>query len=415
LEGERLKVLLSAYACEPGKGSEPGVGWNLAVHLAKYVELWVLTRTNNRDSIENELSRQPVPNLHFAYYDLPNLTRVWKRGQRGIQLYYYLWQFGAYRAARRLNEKVGFNIVHHGTFVKYWTPSFLAALPVPFIWGPVGGGESMPNTFVRALSSSGKLYEYIRNAARWVGERDPFVRMTAKKARIALATTTETARRLAQIGAPAVRVCSQVALPRSEMAQLAAFPEPPVSPVRFLSLGRLLDWKGFFLGIEAFARCELADAEYWIIGDGPARRELMHLAAKRGLTGRVRFFGQLPRSEVLEKMAACHILVHPSLHESGGWVCAEAMAAGRPVICLDLGGPGLQVLDQETGVKVSARDPEQAVHDLARAMKQLATDTQLRQQMSEAARRRVADQFVWDVKAKEIVNVYREVLAASNS
>src|SRR2546430_4418443 len=45
---------------------------------------------------------------------------------------------------------------------------------------------------------------------------------------------------------------------------------------------------------------------------------------------------------------------HPSLHDSGGWVCLEAMAAGRPVICLDLGGPGYQVTE-ESGIKIDRK------------------------------------------------------------
>jgi len=87
-----LKVLISAYACEPGKGSEPGVGWNLARHLAAHYEVWVLTRANNCPVIEVELAQSPVPGLHFVYHDLPPWARFWRRGQRGVQLYYYLWQ-----------------------------------------------------------------------------------------------------------------------------------------------------------------------------------------------------------------------------------------------------------------------------------------------------------------------------------
>ena len=407
---KRLRVLLSAYACEPGMGSEPGVGWNLAVHLAKHVDVWVLTRTNNRPAIEMELSRNPVPRMQVVYYDLPRWARVWKRGQRGVQLYYYLWQIGAYFTALRMHREVRFDLIHHGTFVKYWAPSFMAALPPVFIWGPVGGGESIPKAFLSRLSHQGRTYEILRNLARLLGERDPFVRMTARRSRIALATTSETAQRLLLLGAPDVRVCSQVALPYSEIQRLAELPEPAEAPVRFLSLGRLLDWKGFSLGIEAFAASGEDNAEYWIVGDGPARSALERLAVERGVKERVRFFGQLPRSEVLDKLAACHVLVHPSLHESGGWVCAEAMAAGRPVICLDLGGPGLQVIDQQTGIKVEARDPEQAVHDLAAAIKRIAADTELRRQMGEAGRRRVAKDFSWENKAEELYRIYLEVL-----
>jgi glycosyltransferase involved in cell wall biosynthesis len=122
----------------------------------------------------------------------------------------------------------------------------------------------------------------------------------------------------------------------------------------------------------------------------------------------VRFWGKLPRQQVLAKLAECDVLVHPSLHDSGGWVCPEAMAAGRPVICLDLGGPALQVTE-ETGFKVPAISPEQVVKDLAKAMCRLAQEPAMRARMSEAARRRVAEYFDWDKKGEWIRDVYQEV------
>jgi glycosyltransferase involved in cell wall biosynthesis len=105
-------------------------------------------------------------------------------------------------------------------------------------------------------------------------------------------------------------------------------------------------------------------------------------------------------------------LVHPSLHESGGWVCVEAMSVGRPVICFDLGGPGLQVTE-EAGVKVEARHPEQAVRDLAEAMCRLARDAQLRQRMGEAGRRRSRAAYRWEGKGEFLDTMYRHVTIVS--
>ena len=98
----KLKVLVSAYACEPDKGSEPGVGWNWAKQIAKFAETWVITRTNNRETIEKELHKNPISNLHFVYVDLPKSMRFWKKGQRGVHLYYYFWQFAAYIKVKNL-------------------------------------------------------------------------------------------------------------------------------------------------------------------------------------------------------------------------------------------------------------------------------------------------------------------------
>src|SRR5207237_5761161 len=127
-------------------------------------------------------------------------------------------------------------------------------------------------------------------------------------------------------------------------------------------------WKGVEFGLRAFAAIqpELPRAEYWIIGDGPERSRFTKLAESLGIGGSVRFFGALPRSATLEKLAECDVLLLASLHDSGGCVCTEAMALARPVVCLDLGGPALQVTNA-TGIKVPAQSPEPVVCDVASA------------------------------------------------
>lgn len=75
-------ILISAYGCEPDKGSEPGAGWNWAVEVAKRHKVTVLTRANNRCSIEKELQVNPRPNMSFIYYDLPESIKKYKKGQK---------------------------------------------------------------------------------------------------------------------------------------------------------------------------------------------------------------------------------------------------------------------------------------------------------------------------------------------
>jgi glycosyltransferase involved in cell wall biosynthesis len=406
----KMKVLVSAYACEPEKGSEPGVGWNWVCQAGRFNEVWVMTRANNRARIEASLIRQPMPNVHWVYFDLPRWARFWKKERRGIHLYYYLWQLGVYFVARKLHREVGFNLVHHVTFVNYWMPSFLALLPVPFVWGPVGGGESAPRSFWRSFSLRGKAYELLRGLARFLGEFDPFVRRAARRAAVGIATTEETAARLRGLGCRKVMVLSQVALPRDEIARLGAFTVGQSNPFRLVSIGSLLHLKGFELGLRAFARFQarFPATEYWIIGDGPERKRLEKLAHNLGLAGKVTFWGTIPRSEVLEKLADCDVLVHPSLHDSGGWVCLEAMAAGRPVVCLDLGGPALQATE-DTGLKVPATLPEQVVSELAAAMTRLARDPDLRIRLGIAARSRAQEHFDWDTKGLFMAKLYQSL------
>ena len=409
-----MKILLSAYSCEPGRGSEPGVGWNVAREVANHHEIWVLTRPDESGAvIEAELARNPLPNLHFVYFTLPIWRGGWRWGSTGaMQLHYYLWQIQAYFVARQLHREIGFDLIHHVTFVKYSNPSFLALLPIPFIWGPVGGGESAPKAFWQDFSLRGKVYETLRDLTRWLGERDPFVSLTARRSVLVRATTEDTAKRLHALGATNVQVFSQVGLSQQEIARLTQHAMPDAFPVRFISVGRLLHWKGFHLGLRAFAQAALPDAEYWILGDGPEQQRLRSLAEELGIAHQVKFWGEVPRDKAFHLVGECNVLVHPSLHESGGFVCLEAMVAGRPVICLDLGGPAVQVT-AETGFKVPAHAPDQAVRGLAEAMSRLAKDSELRTCMGQAGQQRASEEYSWESKGQSLARLYEAVLARS--
>lgn len=410
-----MKILISAYSCEPGMGSEPGVGWNIAREVAKYHEVWVLTRPDeSQDVIEAELARNPIPNLRFVYFTLPFWQDSRKWGQSGgMQLHYYLWQIQAYFVARRLHRKIGFDLIHHVTFVKYSNPCFLSLLPLPLVWGPVGGGESAPAPFWQDFSLKAKAYEIARSLVRQLGETDPFVHLTTKKSTVVRATTNDTAQRLYKMGAKQVQILPESGLSEEDIARLAQYKIPDETPLRFISIGRLLHWKGFHLGLRAFAQANLPNTEYWIVGEGPERERLQTLAQALGIARKVKFWGKLPREKALDLLRDCHVLVHPSLHDSGGWVCMEAMAAGRPVLCLDLGGPAVQVTD-ETGFKVPALEPYQAVRDLAATMIHLVKDPELRISMGRAGRNRVSQNYSWSVVGEQLNDLYAEVVTQAS-
>jgi glycosyltransferase involved in cell wall biosynthesis len=84
------------------------------------------------------------------------------------------------------------------------------------------------------------------------------------------------------------------------------------------------------------------------------------------------------------------------------------MAAARPVICLDLGGSAVRV-DAETGIKVAAQSPEQAVADQAAAIVRLGGDAELRKSMGKVGQTRVRERFSSDSRAVELDRTYRRV------
>ncbi|MBE9166055.1 glycosyltransferase family 4 protein [Pleurocapsales cyanobacterium LEGE 06147] len=412
---KNLKILISAYACRPGEGSEPGVGWNLVKELVKYHRVWVITREDNRQAIEEEITTNPLPGLEFIYCELPHWVQKLNRNQRIVHLHYYFWQLKAYFVARKLHQNLSFDLVHHVTYVRYSSPSFLSLLPIPFVWGPVGGGESTPTAFWKDFGFRGKVYEILRSLARSLGELDPFVRITARRSVLARGTTEDTAKRLRKLGATNVEVFPQLGLSEEEITQLAKYASYERNSIKFISIGRLLHWKGFHLGLHAFARADFPEnAEYWIVGDGPEKKRLQLLAGKLGISRQVKFWNKLSRQDTLNKLGECIALIHPSLHESGGLVCLEAMAAHCPVICLNLGGPAIGVTEA-TGLKIAADTPEQAVSDLAKAMKKLVEDPQLRIQMGQAGQKRVEEEFAWKVKGDRLARLYDKIVSYGRS
>jgi glycosyltransferase involved in cell wall biosynthesis len=405
-----MKVLLSAYSCEPGKGSERGVGWNVAIEAAKNNEVWVLTRPDeSKEAIEAEIKRNPNPNLHFIYFTLPFWKDSLRWGQSGaMQLHYYLWQIQAYFVAKKLHQEIGFDVAHHVTFVRYSSPSFLFLLPIPLVWGPVGGGESAPLAFWKDFSLKSKLYESLRWAWRFVGECDPFTRMTARRSAFALATTEDTAKRIRKMGAPLVQISSALFFLQEQLEDFSKIPPPSSDRIRFISIARLIHWKGLHLSLRAFAKANLPQAEYWILGEGSEQSKLQSLTIELGIGEQVKFLGQLNSPQVIDKLAQSSVLIHPSLHDSGGWVCLEAMAAKRPVICIDIGGPAQQVTEA-TGIKVSAINPEQAINDLSQAMQKLTQDIALINQMGEAGRQRIREAFSWESKGQQLSDLYQKL------
>lgn len=410
----QMKVLLSTYACNPGTGSESGLGWNWVLQIARFHQVWVLTQTKERHRIEDALARKPIPNTHWIFCDLPPWARFRKRGHWGENLDYYMWQLWAYGIARRLHKQVQFDLVHHVTFVRYWMPSFLALLPVPLIWGPVGSGDSAPPGFVPNFSFKGRFAERARTLARCVCELDPFVRLTARRAVCAFAATNATQERMKGLGCIHVAIQPESALSVREIEWLGNLPPPNAERFRVLSIGRLIPSKAFDLSLRAFAAFHRSfpNSEYWLIGDGPERARLAKIALVLEVDSHVRFWGTLPREQVLEKLSECSVLVHPSLRESGGWVCLEAMAAARPVVCLNWAGPGVQVTP-DTGIKINVSSPEQVVREMAAALVRLAADAELCRRLGQRGRERVAEHFNWERKGNLMEQVYQFVLAAA--
>lgn len=410
-----MKILISAYACEPGRGAEPGVGWNLVRELSEEHELWVLTRAKHeREVLDYE--EEWISRVNWVFIDPPTWLTFWKTGRRGLYPFYALWQREAWSKGKELQEEVGFDIVHHLTFGQYWVPTPLVNLSPPFVYGPVGGGESTPPGFSQYYSTKGKIRELIRDAVRQWLPAVPMLKQWYLDAAWSFAATKHTAESLKQIGVTEMEVLPQSGIGDGD--ELARFCDARGEArktsndrLELVSACRLEHWKAVDLAIEAvaLARNQGVPVRYSVLSFGPERAALEKLVAELKLEDQVEFTGKLPLIEdVFERVSQADALIHPALHEAFGQSCLEAMALGTPVVCLDWAGPGLIVTD-ETGYKVTPSTRHETIKELAEALAQCYEDKKSGATKGAACAQRARESFSWSGLAERISEAYRRL------
>lgn len=417
---KRLKILISAYACNPSASLQlhPGedlTGWKLTEQVARKHETWVVTHEYNRVGIEAAGNRHTEASPRFVFVKLPKyLDWLYKFGA-GERLYYYFWQIAAWRVARRLHREFRFDLAHHLTFGNYWMPSFIGAfLSVPFVWGPVGGGQKTPPSLLSLYNLLGQFSEIGRDLAQWLG-RNILV-----------------SRRLCLRRSNAILVCNaetRLQFPEKYRSRVSYFPVNGISKedlaasarrksgkkFRILTAGRLIRLKGFNICIEAFARFvkEFPDSTLEIVGQGPEEDRLRKLAFGLDVSNKLLFVPWLDRRNLLKKMRESDVFLFASFRDGGGAVVMEAMASGLPVVCLNSGGPGFHVREG-WGIRIQPRKGKQVVEDIAEALTRLRLHPMLKRKMGEAGRKRAKECYLWEKLGLRLEEIYRKAIQAKS-
>lgn len=415
-----MRVLLSAFACEPNVGSEPGIGWRWATEIARLGhDVVVLTGPQHAEKLEQAVRELGLRNVSFVFYDCGKYLswsfwlKFWPFGRRGIHFfwnlwnypYHFFWQFGAYRHIQKLHKDEPFDLVHHITFGTIRRSSFLGNLGIPFVFGPGGGGETNPYALNLQIGMGGWLHELTRDASFLLTKLNPFVWRTFAQADRILLKTPDSMRLVPR------RFRSKAAL-QLELGIDSIYGRgdrlPQTTPgLRVLYVGRFLYWKGMALGLHAFAKFLKSnpDATLTMIGSGPDEGLWRNIVAELDLGDRVHWISWIDREKLISYYQTSDVLLFPSLHDSSGNVALESLSCGLPIVCLDIGGPAA-VADNTCALMIRARSrsSDQVIQDLANALEQLQRDPMLRQRLHDGALRR-AEQFFW---LKVVGDVYRD-------
>ena len=389
------------------------MGWNLLQQIGNFHEVWALTQEEDRASIERIMAARPVPGLHFHYVGLPGWMRPLLKFQGGHQFYYYLWQIKAYLASRRLHRELGFDLFHHVTYANDWMVSFIGVLlPIPFVRGPGGGAHRTPKGLQREYSLGGRLWEKVRSAGQWLFRHDPFYVRGQNRADAILVCNSDSARMVSQKWSNKVHIFPVSGVSSEDLSlSIKAKPKTPESQNRtfeVLTAGSLIRVKGFGLAIKAFKLFvdKYPDSKFTIVGDGPEESQLRRFIGQSHLEDKVDLLGAIPRDDLIARMASSDVILFPSLQDGGGTVVIEAMSAAKPVVCLDIGGPGLHI-NEECGIKITPTSPPETVRNLADALERLYLDEDLRTNLGQAGRQRAQEYYHWDRLGERLMDIYQ--------
>jgi len=409
-----MRLLLSAIACHPHWGSEGYFGWAAVNALAVKHDLTVLTHSGSIGDIERASAKDPI--LRKVRFIGVGQNVSWHPNRMLARLQswhqYASWCHQAHKMAAKLVASEEYDLGHHVTYSTWRQVSPLANLEIPWVLGPVGGGESFPAAFHGALSSQSRLFETLREFHSWLSVRSAKLRESIQSAAFVLASTPETMELVRSMGALPERVAlAPAAFIHTDRIKLFKSDQPKERGphLRIFAGGILEGRKGVFLALRALE--VLANRgiifEFTFAGYGPELSHLKKQATRLSLgPSRVSFRDSLPLDEYRQTLQNSDVYLLPSLRESGGLTLGEAMLAGCVPVVVKAGGPGLLVT-HECGYAFEPQSPDHVVGQIAKALEELASDAKHWSRLSANAVTRAEAMLSQRRYLESVENAYR--------
>lgn len=416
----RPRILIIAEAANPEWVSVPLVGWSLAYALREVANIHIVTQIRNREAI---LKTGLVEGEDFTAIDSEKVARpLWRLGSllRGgagkgwttttaiNAISYYYFEHLVWKQFGKAICNGEYDIVHRITPLSPTTPSTMAKkckrANVPFVLGPLNGGVPWPKEFDAARRQEKEWLSYVRSAYKLL----PGYRSTLKSSSALIIGSMDT---MAQIPAKYRPKCLYVpenAIDPSRFSTVAN--SDNTGPLRACFVGRLVPYKGPDMLLEsAIPLLRNNQLHIDIIGDGPLMQNLRDLVVKEGVEAAVTFHGWIEHSNIQEVMCRSQVFAFPSIREFGGGAVLEAMALGLVPVVVDYAGPA-ELVTPDVGYKVPIGRREVIISAFEKQLRLLTANRDMLQSMSSAAITRVQTLFTWQVKARQVAEIYKWVL-----
>ena len=412
-----MRVLIAAIACQPKGGSEGYVGWSCVNAISIDHEVHVITSGVFQKEIEKELATHPRRSkISFSFTGEAfrwHENRLIARAQSWMQ--YGRWVKEASEIARTVCEERHFDVLHHITYATWRMGTPLAGLSRPLIFGPVGGGERFPLSFLNMLSPLSGLFEILRSASGWLAKKSKRVKQSISTSALLLANNRETKELFLSLGGleAKIEIMSQSFLSAERMKQLKCA-QPKSNSQEKLTIfagGNLEGRKGVAIVLRALSILSQWKIPYEFTygGKGPELRHLIQLARKLHLRdSNVRLGQVLTQENYFCELKRAHIYLLPSLREGAPVTMMESMAASCVPVVGKCGGAAM-LANEDCGILIPITSPSVMAETIADKLRFLWKNPEVLRKLGDSASLRVEEKCSENFYRKQINRYYQNV------
>lgn len=408
----KLKVLVNAYACSPDRGSEPGMGWNWCIHLAKYCELHIITEEEFKQKIEEAITKLPQKeNLKFYYNPVSEEVREMARNQGDWRFYthYKKWQKKTLEIAKQIISEHNIDIMHQLNMIGFREPGYLWKIGgIPFVWGPIGGLKQFPVAYLKGAKKKTIVVNRLKNIINILQLKyDIRVNRALRRAQLLVSSIPDS-----QMAIKKHKKLNSIIIPET-----GTFITDDVPTIRFLSENLKVLWVGKFdyrkqlpLALKSLAETNNKKIILNIYGGGNESqvKTLKKITVDLNITNQVIWHGSQPNINIQKAMRKAHLLFFTSVSEDTSTVVLEAISNRLPVLCFDTCGFGA-IINNAVGRKVPLTNPHKSVSDFAKYLNLFHAERFLLEDLSTNCKL-LQRELSWDEKAKKMFALYNQLL-----
>lgn len=410
-----LNVLINAYAISPNWGSEPGMGWNWVINLAKYCNLHIITEGEWKDDIESAVQTLPQKDhLHFYYNPLPDKIRrmCWNQGDWRFYWYYHKWQKRTLTIARQICKEQRIDVIHQLNMVGFREPGCLWKIKnIPYVWGPFCGCSPVSLPFIKDAGYKIFWKFLIKNIISQLQIRfQPNVIHAIKRADILLTPHADIKSLIGRLYNKEPFLLQETGI-KGDCVPPKIFSHSEKKTFDILWVGRFIFTKRLDIALKTIARLKhIQNLRFHIVGSGLNNEDVFYkrMADQLDISSICIWHGALPNDQVQIIMQNVDIFFFTSISEATSTVVLEAIQNRCPIVCHNACGFG-PLINDKIGRKIQVVSPQSSIKQFAEVIENLYNNRHELDSMIPQFDELIQP-LTYEAKARQILDIYTHLV-----